>query len=192
MLAVNLLPLVHGRPLDPPELAIQAQHDRPQPVLEIDTPKPGRTLSIYQAASADDRRASHRALAIATDADVDPDRRAWHLAHATTGPDEEVADELERSAGRARARGGLAAAAAFLERAAALTLDSGRGATRALAAAEAKQLAGAPEEAAGVPQAGQKRGAPVIGAPQEAQFGMDYIIACRTTASSLRVRAGSP
>jgi DNA-binding CsgD family transcriptional regulator len=103
--------------------------------------------AIYQAAPGDDQRAAHRALAIATDVDVDPDRRAWHLAHATIGPDEEVAGELERSAARAQARAGLAGAAAFLERAAALTLDSGRRARRALTAAEAKQLAGAPQEA---------------------------------------------
>ena len=103
--------------------------------------------AIYRAASAEDRRAAHRVLAAATDAEVDPDRRAWHLARATLAADETVADELERSAGRAQARGGLAAAGAFLARAAELTLDPAKQARRALGAAEAKQLAGAPQEA---------------------------------------------
>jgi DNA-binding CsgD family transcriptional regulator len=99
--------------------------------------------SVYRAASAEDRQVVHRALADATDPEVDPDRRAWHLAQATPGLDEDVASELERSAGRAQARGGLAAAAAFLERASALTLVPWRRARRALAAAQAKHHAGA-------------------------------------------------
>ena len=99
--------------------------------------------AVYRAASPDDRQATHRALADATDPEVDPDRRAWHLAQATSGFDEDVAAELERSAGRAQARGGLAAAAAFLERASALTPEPSRRAERALAAAHAKHLAGA-------------------------------------------------
>src|SRR3984885_11630221 len=99
--------------------------------------------AVYRAASPEERQAVHRALADATDPTVDPDRRAWHLAQATSGFDEEVAFELERSASRAQARGGLAAAAAFLERASALTPDRSPRARRALAAAQAKHQAGA-------------------------------------------------
>src|SRR5580700_4323693 len=99
--------------------------------------------AVYRAASPAERRAVHEALADATDPRADPDRRAWHRAQASPGPDEDVASELERSAGRAQARGGLAAAAAFLERSAALTLDPARRAGRALAAAQATYQAGA-------------------------------------------------
>ncbi len=99
--------------------------------------------SVYRAASPEDRQAVHRALADATDPEVDPDRRAWHRAHATPGIDEDVASELERSACRAQARGGLAAAAAFLERAAALTPEPASRAERSLVAAQAKHQAGA-------------------------------------------------
>ena len=103
--------------------------------------------AIYRAAPLADRQAVHRALAEATDAQADPDRRAWHRAQAALGADEDLAAELERSAERAQARGGLAAAAAFLERAAALTPDRAQRAQRAMAAAQAKYLAGSPQAA---------------------------------------------
>ncbi len=103
--------------------------------------------AVYRAAGPDERREVHRALADATDSEIDPDRRAWHRAQAASMPDEEVAAELERTAARALARGGFAAAAAFLERSSALTTEPSRRAGRALAAAQATQQAGALDEA---------------------------------------------
>ena len=106
--------------------------------------------AAYRSASLQTRQELHGALAEATDPVADPDRRAWHRAQAAPGPDEEVAAELEQCAGRAQRRGGLAAAAAFLERSAGLTLDPARRARRALAAAQARHRAGAPDAALGL------------------------------------------
>jgi DNA-binding CsgD family transcriptional regulator/tetratricopeptide (TPR) repeat protein len=103
--------------------------------------------AVYQAASGPDRRRVHAALADETDRESDPDRRAWHRAQATAGPNDEIADELERSASRAEQRGGFAAAGAFLDRAVGMTTDPARRAQLALAAARAKYLAGAPDDA---------------------------------------------
>jgi DNA-binding CsgD family transcriptional regulator len=104
--------------------------------------------TVYQAASPETRRRVHRALAAATDAATDADRRAWHRAHAADGPDDDVAAELERSASRALSRGGVAAAAAFLEWAAKLSLDPLLRRRRSLEAAEMNVRAGALKEAA--------------------------------------------
>jgi hypothetical protein len=103
--------------------------------------------AVYRAADLTERRAVHRALADATDPKSDPDRRAWHAASAAAGPDDAVAGELEASADRAQSKGGVAAAAAFLERAAVLTVHPALRASRAIAAAQAKRDAAAPEAA---------------------------------------------
>ena len=106
--------------------------------------------AMYRSATDADRRSVHLALAEATDRETDPDRRAWHLAAAASSPDEDVAVELERSAGRAQARGGLAAAAAFLRRAVVLTKDPARRSVRALTAAQASLQAGEFDTALGL------------------------------------------
>ncbi|WP_433465317.1 helix-turn-helix transcriptional regulator [Spirillospora sp. CA-128828] len=103
--------------------------------------------AVYWAASPDDRCATHRVLAEVIDPETDPDRRAWHAAQGARTPDEDIAAELERSAGRARSRGGVAAAAAFLARSAELTPDHVRRQQRALAAARATHQAGSPDTA---------------------------------------------
>jgi DNA-binding CsgD family transcriptional regulator len=106
--------------------------------------------AVYGSAAPSERREVHRALANATDPQLDPDRRAWHRAQAASIPDEDVAEDLERSAAQAQARGGYAAAAAFLERAVELSPEPSGRARRALAAAQAKFQAGGLDEARGL------------------------------------------
>jgi DNA-binding CsgD family transcriptional regulator/tetratricopeptide (TPR) repeat protein len=135
-----------GIPADSAEPALQ------QKLLQIGAAvrfcHPQVRSAAYHSTSAEERRRIHATLAEVSDPASDPDRLAWHRAEATVRPDEDVAAELERSAGRARSRGGLSAAAAFLERAALLTPDPGRRVARALAAAEFKHQAGASDAAA--------------------------------------------
>ena len=106
--------------------------------------------AAYAAGTPEDRDAAHSALAAATDADVDPERRVWHLAAAATGPDEAVAAQLDETAATAQSRAGLAAAAAFLQRSVELTAEPERRAERALAAAHAHMQAGAFDAALGL------------------------------------------
>jgi DNA-binding CsgD family transcriptional regulator len=137
-----------GRLEIPPEAASVAEDkDLMEIGARVTFRHPLLRSAIYRGASPDERGRAHLALAETTDPDVDPDRRAWHRAHAAIAPDEDVAAELESSANRARARGGMPAAAAFLERSAELTPDPGRRAVRALEAAQAKRLAGIPDSA---------------------------------------------
>jgi DNA-binding CsgD family transcriptional regulator len=130
-----------------------AEPARAEQLLEIGSGvrfrHPLMRAAAYAAGSTDDRQAAHRALAEVTDPDTDPDRRVWHLAAAAAEPDEEVAAELERSAERAQARAGLAAAAAFLQRSVALTPEPERRVERALSAAHAHLHAGAYDDASG-------------------------------------------
>src|SRR3984893_9702942 len=141
-----------GRQLGIPETAAHAAES--EGLLTLDGAvvfrHPLVRSAVYGTADPSERREAHRALADATDPLVDPDRRAWHRAQAASMPDEGIAAELERSAGRAQARGGLAAVAAFLERAAALTPEPTHRAQRLLAAAGAKRDAGDLEAALGM------------------------------------------
>jgi predicted ATPase len=139
------------------QLGIQAQAATPLAdagLLEVGTRvrfrHPLVRSAAYRSASLQERQDIHRALAHVTDPKLDPDRRAWHRAQAASGPDEDVAAELERSAGRVQARGGLAAAAAFLERASMLSPGPARRTRRLLAAARAKRAAGALDAALGL------------------------------------------
>jgi DNA-binding CsgD family transcriptional regulator len=162
--ARRLLLVAAAEPIGDPLLLLRASERLGIAVDAVDTAADGLLVvgervtfrhplvrsAVYRAAGAQERRAAHLALAEATDREVDPDRRAWHLAAATASPDEHVALELERSAGRAQARGGLAAAAALLQRAVALTGDPTRRADRALAAAHASLGAGTFDVARGL------------------------------------------
>ena len=162
--ARRLLQLAAAEPLGDPLLLLRAADRLGIAVAAVDSETDGLLVledrvifrhplvrsAVYRSASVRERRTAHLALAEATDRESDPDRRAWHLAAAASGPDEQVALELERSAGRAQARGGLAVAAAFLQRALALTNAPTLRAGRALAAAQASLQAGAFDAAEGL------------------------------------------
>jgi DNA-binding CsgD family transcriptional regulator len=162
---LRLLQLAAADPVGDPMLVWRAAErlgigtEAATPAVEVGLLKVGARVQFrhplvrsaaYRSASPQQRQDVHRALAEATDPEIDPDRHAWHRAHAAPGPDEDVAAELERSASRAQARGGLAAAAAFLERAGMLTPEPARRARRLLAAARAKRDAGALDAALGL------------------------------------------
>ena len=144
--------------------------------------------TVYRAAEPDERRRAHRALAQASDPERDPDRHAWHRAQGTVGTDETVAADLERLAERAQARGGLAAAAAFLERAVGLTPDPLRRADRALAAAQANQQAGAAGGAAALLAIAQTR---PLDDPILRACGTEWALGVEARARALRRTAGS-
>ncbi|MGW2145452.1 AAA family ATPase [Nonomuraea bangladeshensis] len=103
--------------------------------------------AAYQNLPLTSRLAVRRALAEVLDGGEHADRRAWHLAAATTTPDEDVARELELAAERARTRSGFAAMAAAYERAAELTPDTAKRSVRLAAAAVAASDAGQPTRA---------------------------------------------
>src|SRR5262245_41134811 len=152
----RLLLVAAAEPAGDPQLLIRACERLAVPISPVDEERdellalgervtfrhPLVRSAVYRAAAVDERRVVHLALAEVTDRETDRDQRAWHLAAAALGPDEDVALELERSAGRAQARGGVAAAAAFLQRAVELTLDPAQHVERALAAANASVYAG--------------------------------------------------
>ncbi|MDQ6921095.1 MAG: AAA family ATPase [Candidatus Dormibacteraeota bacterium] len=103
--------------------------------------------AIYNAASPADRRGAHRAVAGVLTSSEQADRRAWHLASASQGPDEEVAAALEGAGGRARERSAYAAAATAFEHSARLGDDGQRRSERLFRAGEAAWLAGRVERA---------------------------------------------
>ncbi|MEJ3653315.1 LuxR C-terminal-related transcriptional regulator [Actinomycetes bacterium KLBMP 9759] len=104
--------------------------------------------AAYQDAPHHQRVAVHGAFADALTGPDETDRRVWHLAAATTRPDDAVAAELERSAVRAQHRGGTMAVSAAYERAGRLSTDPVQRARRISVAAQAAWDAGKPDRAA--------------------------------------------
>lgn len=147
-----------------PDAAAAAEAERLLTVLpRVTFRHPLIRSAVYYGASASQRRQAHQALAAASDPELDRDRRAWHIAEAASGPDEQVAAELERSASRAAQRGGYPAAAAFLARAAEMTPARGQQAARRMAAAQADLAAGNPARAVKL----LEQATPALGSPLE-------------------------